>query len=181
MKSRPDFLIVSGNGRNTGKTSFVCEVIRNISKEHPVTAIKVSPHQHMTQSRDPMLEGKGFSIREEKDKDGIKDSSRMLLSGAQRVFYIESKDEALANVLDHLLPMIDPGHAVICESGGMRKYIKPSLLLLLNEAGRAELKPSYSELLPIADATVIFNENAFNPSTKVFEFDGSKWILNTEF
>ena len=144
-------MIVSGNGRNTGKTSFVCEVIRKISQKQAITAIKVSPHYHNDQKQEALFEGEGFFVLEETKTDGIKDSSRMLQSGASRVFYIEAKDESLAMVLDQLIPMISPGHAVICESGGMRKLIEPSLLLLLNEEGRDEFKTSYRNLLPLAD------------------------------
>lgn len=179
MIKRPDFIIISGNGRNTGKTTFVCEVIRRVSKDYPVTAIKVSPHFHEQQPQHPTIAGKGYTIRQENEQKGEKDSSRMLQSGANRVFYIEAKDDSLAEVINTLLPMIEKGHAVICESGGMRRWIEPSLLLLLNEAGREEKKPSYIKLLPLADASVTFSGDRFAPEPETVYFDGISWVLNT--
>lgn len=181
MIQRPNFLIISGNGRNTGKTSFVCELIRKTSKIYPVTAIKVSPHHHDRQTQIAVHEGAGFGIWEEQREDGIKDSSRMLLSGAGKVYYIEAKDDSLANALDQLLPMIDPTHAVVCESGGMRTLIEPSILILLNEEGRDEKKQSYIDLLPLANACITFKGDKFDPDPKIVDFDGMKWILDTGY
>jgi molybdopterin-guanine dinucleotide biosynthesis protein len=178
MIRQPNFMIVSGNGRNTGKTTFVCEVIRSICKEYHVTAIKVSPHFHNNHSPDPIFEGAGFTIWEETEENRAKDSSRMLQSGADRVFYIESKDNSLVYALDNILPLMDPGQAVICESGGMRKHIEPSLMILLNEDGRDEKKSSYMDLLPIADACVAFNGKEFDLAPGRIRFDGTSWMLD---
>ncbi|MEE4255550.1 MAG: hypothetical protein V2I47_00785 [Bacteroidales bacterium] len=177
MMQRPNFMIVSGNGRNTGKTSFVCDVIRKICKKYTVTAIKVSPHQHDKHIQEPLFEDAGYAIWEEHRQDGVKDSSRMLLSGASRVYYVESTDAYLSNALAHLLPLIPPGNAVICESGGLRKLIEPSLLVLMNEEGREEKKPSYLELLPLADATFTFFGDGFDPEPNIIGFNGTEWIL----
>jgi hypothetical protein len=174
-------MIVSGNGRNTGKTSFICEVIGNASKRHAVTAIKVSPHHHGNLSYKPIYVALDFSIREETGKEGIKDSSRMLISGASKVYYVESADACLADALDQLLPLIPPGNAVICESGGLRHLIEPSLFVLLNQKGREAKKPSYLELLPFADATVTFYGEGFDPAPESVDFNGTEWTLVSGF
>lgn len=179
MIHRPDFMIVSGNGRNTGKTSFICEVIKNISQTHSITAIKVSPHHHDKGTHEPFLEGTGYAIWEEQLRDGIKDSSRMLHSGARKVFYVESTDAHLSDALVHLLPLIPPGEAVICESGGLRKLVEPSLLVLLNEKGRDAMKRSYIDLLPLAGACVTFKGDDFDPPAEIFTFNGSIWRVET--
>lgn len=181
MKLRPNYMIVSGNGRNTGKTSFVCEVIRKISKKHAVTAIKVSPHHHDKHIQKPLFEDTGYAIWEEHRRDGVKDSSRMLLSGASRVYYVESDDACLHNALADLLPLITPEIAVICESGGLRKLIEPSLLVLLNEEGREEKKQSYMDLLPLSDIFVTYKGDHFDPAPERIEFDGTRWVMDTGY
>jgi len=179
MMQRPNFMIVSGNGRNTGKTSFVCDVIRKICKKYTVTAIKVSPHYHEKHIQEPLFEDAGYAIWEEHRQDGVKDSSRMLLSGASRVYYIESTDAHLSYALAHLLPLIPPGNAVICESGGLRKLIEPSLLVLLNKEGLEEKKQSYMDLLPLSDILVTFKGDHFDPIPENIGFDGKRWGLDT--
>ncbi len=175
MIRRTDFLIVSGNGRNTGKTSFICRVIKHISKQFPVTAIKVSPHFHSSENQDALFQGDQYIVWEELDLERNKDSSLMLRAGAKRVFYIEAKDEHLKKAVDILLDGNFLEGAVICESGGLRKIIEPSLFLLMNEEKRDELKIGFRQLIPMADHVISFNGEDFNLQPENIGFDGILW------
>jgi len=47
MESKyPNILLVSGNGRNSGKTTLACKIIERFSKDHEITGLKISPHFH---------------------------------------------------------------------------------------------------------------------------------------
>lgn len=175
MIRRTDFLIVSGNGRNTGKTTFICRVIKHISKQYPVTAIKVSPHFHSSDKEKAIFQGDQYVIREELDRESNKDSSLMLRAGAKRVFYIEAKDEHIKNAVDILIDGDLLEGAVICESGGLRQLIEPSLLLLLNRKGRKEIKSGFKHLAPLADHVISFNGEDFNLQPENIGFDGILW------
>ena len=171
-------MIVSGNGRNTGKTSFVCRVIGAISQTYPVTAIKVSPHFHPNRNfRNIILSEENFVICRENDREGTKDSSRMLRSGAKKVYYIEAKDSHLRKALKALIEKTHIEGAVICESGGMRSMVEPSLFILLNLDGKTEMKPGFAALSPKADRIVMFDGNEFDFQPDKVGYNGHSWYF----
>ena len=175
MDKKQNYLIVSGNGRNTGKTSFVCRVIAAVSKSYPVTAIKVSPHFHPERTNPNLLiSSENFNIWLETDPWSNKDSSRMLTAGAHKVYYIEVLDNNLEKAMISLQPHLPDG-PVIYESGGLRFLNDPGLFILLNSSDREEVKENFKKLSPMADKLVTFDGNGFDlPPEKVF-FDGEKW------
>ena len=129
MKHRAEFLIISGNGRNTGKTTYACRLISRTSSKYAITAIKVSPHFHPNRNfRNILLSDENYVICIENDADGEKDSSRMLRAGAKKVYYIEATDSHLETAIKALLGKIRVEGPVICESGGMRNLVRPSLV-----------------------------------------------------
>ena len=42
----PNMILIAGNGRNVGKTTFASNIIRHLSASTTVIGIKVSPHIH---------------------------------------------------------------------------------------------------------------------------------------
>lgn len=178
MIHRPDFMIVSGNGRNTGKTSFVEQVIKRNAGNHHITAIKVSPHFHTADKKQDLLAGtEDFTILEEKDISGMKDSSRLLRAGAVKVYYIETKDANLRDALNILLESEDISGPVICESGGMRKLITPSLFIMLTRPDLHENTPSFSSLSAKADIIVNYHDREFDLCPQNIVFSERGWEI----
>lgn len=178
MIQRPYFMIVSGNGRNTGKTSFVCRVIKAIGSSYPVTAIKVSPHFHPERSGDDILiRNEHFIVRKELSSNKPKDSSLMLAAGATNAYYIEAIDTHLTKAINTLFRKVRIEGPVICESGGMRRIIEPSIFLLLNTTDTIEEKAGFKELKPMADRIVMFNGKEFDLLPEEISFDGEKWCI----
>ena len=102
----------------------------------------------------------------------------MLLSGAKKVYYIEAKDSHLLNALTALLEKIHIDGAVICESGGMRGLVEPSLMILLNKSGQSETKDGFVKLSPLANRIVLFDGKGFNIQSEEISFDGERWHLH---
>jgi hypothetical protein len=178
MIQRPYFIIISGNGRNTGKTSFVCRVITTIGSSYSVTAIKVSPHFHPERSGDDILfRNEHFIIRKELSTKKPKDSSLMLAAGAANVYYIEAIDSHLPEAINTLFRKVRIEGPVICESGGMRRIIEPSIFLLLNKTDNTEEKAGFTELKPMADRIITFNGEKFDLRPENISFDGEKWCI----
>ena len=179
MMQLENLLIISGNGRNTGKTSFACRVISSAREQNTVTAIKISPHFHLTaEKNNALIVNDHYTISLETDAWSNKDSSRMIAAGAQKVYYLEVKDSHLQDALNDLLPLLPDKSPIVCESGGLRNFIKPSMLILLNEAGREEIKDGFTKLSPLADRIVLFEGNNFNFSPDRIQFDGKKWRID---
>ncbi len=178
MIQRPDFMIISGNGRNTGKTSFVCRMITTIGGSYPVTAIKVSPHFHPERSGDAILtRNEHFIIRMELSSKKPKDSSLMLAAGAANVYYIEAIDTHLTEAINTLFRKVRIEGPVICESGGMRRIIEPSIFILLNKPDTIKEKAGFTELKPMADRIVMFDGEEFDLQPEDIKFNGAEWLL----
>ncbi len=148
MKALNNWIIIAGNGRNTGKTTLACRIIAS-AKAAGVTGIKISPHPHTRSPNDEIIvkTSSGCIIREK--NISMKDSSRMLQAGASQVFYVECDENNLPAMLSHLERLTSDG-PVVCESGAMRNFVKPALFIMtLSE--KYSTKPGIREKIAVAD------------------------------
>lgn len=127
-----NILTISGTGRNVGKTTLSCGIIKKLGIDQKPTAVKISPHFHKVDYDNSISEDhEAFSIYKEDRYDREKDSSKMLAAGAVRVFYIQAKDNHLADVFRRLSQSIEKDMPVIIESGGIDEIIEPGLSILV--------------------------------------------------
>lgn len=150
-------ILISGTGRNSGKTTMACKLIEKLSLTHTVIAIKISPHPHQNQTLQPLVTGDGFNIWHETTPPEGKDSWRMLQAGAEKVFYIESENDSLIQAFQEVEKLIQPNAIIICESGGLRHFIKPDLFLMATNPDQAP-KSSSKALMPLADEIFELND-----------------------
>jgi hypothetical protein len=178
MNKLPNILLVAGTGRNVGKTSFICEVIRKVSDQQKVVAVKISPHAHKKSYGEDLLKSNNnFIISEETDLDSKKDSSRMLRAGAHQVFYIQALDYDLSIVFEELNKLIPDDSAIICESGGLRFIIEPGLFIVCKGNQQSEMKERLKELTHTVDEFVVLNENSYQLVLQKINFESNSWIL----
>lgn len=120
MEKLQGLLLISGSGQKVGKTSLACEVIEKY-KAKGIVALKISPHFHeLPEDSQIISSGRDFRIIRETQNNN-KDSSRMLMAGALKSFYVQSTDKAIAEVMDGLQEEI-AGRPVVCESGGLTGF-----------------------------------------------------------
>ena len=177
MIRRPDFFIISGNGRNSGKTTLACSIIKQASRDFAVAAIKVSPHFHPPS--DPSgtpANHEHYIIRKETDPKGRKDSSRMLAAGASQVFYLEVKDDHLEEAMQALFASVSFKGPVVCESGRMRDVIEPSLFILVDRDDGREDKPGFIRYAAVADRVILFDESSSGIDPLNIRFNGKRWL-----
>lgn len=128
----PNVLLISGSGRNTGKTTTACGIISEISGFNEVISIKVSPHFHpLTDSLKILMEIPGLVISEEKNGNSHKDSSRFLKAGASKSYYMQGSDEQMPYLAEWINRNISGNTPVICESAGLGKYIEPGCAIYI--------------------------------------------------
>jgi len=170
----PNILAISGSGRNVGKTSLSCAIIRRKAAEHGIVAVKISPHFHEIHSEKSEVDIRNnYVIFSEEDATKAKDSSKMLASGAKSVYYIQAKDKYLDEALASLLELINPGTPVICESGGIQQFIKPGLSFYVSkEPGDFIRKPK-----PKYALEVVGDNQSFDLLAEQVDFKNGKWIL----
>lgn len=73
-----------------------------------------------------------YTVYEETDPSTGKDTSRMLRSGAVKVYYICLPDkEALFEAFTELMAKIPRGTPVICESQSLINYVEPGIFVIM--------------------------------------------------
>jgi len=136
----PRVLIISGSGKNAGKTTLINALIHSLKPAYQVVAIKISPHFHPVRYNNFIFECAGkYSIYEELSVLPENDSSKMKQAGASRVFYIQSKDQYVGEAFLKCLEYVDDLFPVICESGSLDQMITPGLMIYIRN-GEKELK-----------------------------------------
>lgn len=170
------FLIISGEGRNTGKTTLACRILQQFSQKNRITAIKISSHFHEpTPNLTLLYKTKGFSISLENNRNTDKDSSRMLQSGAEKSFYIQAEKGMLKPAFEKYMKDFHTNDVTICESGALTEFLRPGVRLhILNAKNKGGI------LLPEnkAGSEIVllkFNGKDFTPSIKSLCLSGKNW------
>jgi hypothetical protein len=127
----PNLLLITGSGRERGKTMLACNIISKWKKNEDIVAIKISAHNH----EDPdavnlVYRSDGFTVWEEKELSP-KDSGRFLEAGAGKVFYLEAVDQELLKAFRFVYALCNEKALIICESGGLGRLIQPGVMLFV--------------------------------------------------
>jgi hypothetical protein len=127
----PNLLLIAGTGTKSGKTSVACKIIKQFPNLK-ITAIKISPHFHETTTGLVLKsEKEGYSIYEETNGSTLKDTSRMLHSGANKVFFAKVWDNQLQNVFNEIMEYIPSNVPIICESPAIRNFFEPGVFIIM--------------------------------------------------
>jgi len=178
MTRQPGLLLVSGTGRNSGKTTFVCNLIKQHNVKHSISAIKIAPHAHHIYPDDEVLVKKDhYQIIRETKSDSGKDSSLMLQAGAREVFYIQAVDQHLKSVFQDLKPLLSPGDMYICESGGLRHFIMPDLFFIIHNVDNPVIKKTAAKMIALADMYIERKGSSWNFNIQQIAIREGRWIL----
>lgn len=181
MMELVNMLIIGGASRNVGKTELVCGLIRRLGQDNSIISLKISG---INPGTDPLHGDHGpapekFHLLEETSTEGLKDSSRMLLAGASRAFYLRTRDEYLQEALDCFFSVADKSSVIICESILVRRLISPGLFIIIRGDKEESVKRSLGEVQHLADLTIISDGITFNPDPSVICLEGNIWRLYT--
>jgi hypothetical protein len=174
----PSLLLISGDGRNTGKTTLACRILQKFSPRNKITALKISSHFHEpTPDLTLLFKTKNFSISFENNRNTDKDSSRMLRSGAYQSFYIQAKEGWLKAAFEKFMQEYHTNNAILCESGSLAKFLIPGIRLHISSGEKKEgVLSSGSD--PEKEMVILrFNGKDFIPSIKNLHISGKKWQL----
>lgn len=173
-----NILLVSGTGRNVGKTTFCLNVLNHFSKSFPIISIKVSPHFHFVdQEQEFFYKTNEYWIIEENDKNKQKDSCLMLQAGAKSSFFIMCKDEFVFEAFNKVIELFHPNQAFIIESGGLDKFIKAGVQIVLTTSSIDEAKASSKNRLQNADLLVNYHLQSFESVLDKISFFENNWRL----
>lgn len=160
-------IVVGGHTRSIGKTQLVCDVIRAFPEENWIAG-KITQYGHGVCAKngencDCAPDEHGYAISWEKSAETGTDSSRFLAAGAQRSFWLRTKQGFLAEGLPLLREAL--GEAVrdrssepptlILESNSVLQFVQPSLYFAVMDLKRDDFKDSARVVLDRADALVL--------------------------
>lgn len=176
----PNMLLIGAAGRDVGKTTFACEIIRRFL-DAQVHAAKVTA----IQARDGLCPrgGKGcgvctslegdYCITEETCTDGEKDTQRLLAAGAKQVLWLRALKSKLEEGAQEFLDAIGRDTPLVCESNSLRNVVVPGLFLMLKSPDAKEIKASAQQVRPHADIMIDSDGRQFQ-----FDFDRISLVAN---
>ena len=169
----PNLLIISGTGKKAGKTTIACRIIEQFQNLH-VVSMKISPHFHeASQGLKALMAEGGYAIYEETDSNTMKDTSRMLKSGASKVFFGSAWNYPLADVFLKIMEEIPAGTPVICESPSLRNYIEPGLFIIISSNNKLKHK-DIKQLQELPNLTVKLEDLADMDHLPI-QFRNGRW------
>ncbi len=174
----PNIILLSGTGRNVGKTTFVCRFIKHFSKLEFIT-VKVSPHWHSSRQGEILLyEEQKLLLARETNRQSYKDTSRMLRCGAKDVYYLQhTDDEVLMEAFHFLMKDGMERTPMIFETALLAKYIRPALHFRIT---RTEMEFPRKKLPDVPfDKLVTFDGNDFDmqPGEIVWDDQLGQWHI----
>jgi len=170
-------VVVGGHTRTIGKTQLVCDIIAAFPKARWIAG-KITQYGHGVCAQnghdcDCAPDEHICAISWEESASTGTDSSRFLAAGAQRSFWLRTKQGFLAEGLPILRQAIgeasesvpsrsshdsengDSPVALIVESNSLMQFVKPTLFFAVLDPAKEDFKDSARAALDRADALVI--------------------------
>ena len=170
----PNLLLIAGTGTKSGKTTIACRIIEQFSNLD-ITAIKISPHFHeTTPGLKIIVEETGYSIYEESNPHSTKDTSRMLQSGAAKVYFAKVLDDRLLFVFNKIKDLIPEDTPIICESPSLRNFVEPGVFIIIS-SDTTRTRKNISHLLKFPHLKFEFEKLPEMPSITI-GFEAGRWI-----
>lgn len=166
-RRRVRILVVGGHTRGVGKTSLVVDLIRAFP-EAAWTAVKITQHGHglFADGGENFRGGPNeyaAALHEEHDSSNQTDTSRFLVAGAARSFWLRLKQGRLEEGFALLRSELDKFGNVILESNTVLQFLKPSLYLLVLDPLQDDFKSSARSAFDHADALVLRSPLGVSP------------------
>jgi molybdopterin-guanine dinucleotide biosynthesis protein A len=184
----PSMIMVGAGDRNTGKTEFACSLIRKFSSLHNIIGIKVTTINEHNGGCPRGGKGCGvcatfeenFCITEETNNISNKDTCRMLVAGAKKVFWLRVLKSHLEEGITALLEVIGNDAIMICESNSLRSIVEPGFFFMVRNGKATRCKSSAKEVIGYADDIVLFDGNQFDIDINSIKLIDDKWAMKMD-
>ena len=178
-------LMIGSAGANLGKTELACAILRKFGRNGNIIGIKVTTIKDTNGQCPRGGEGCGvcssldgvFCITEETNRGSEKDTSRLLICGAGRVFWLRVVREHLVEGVTALLDVIGPDAVCVCESNSLRELVEPGLFFMVTGRDAKTWKDSARQVRKYADRIVVSNGKGFDIDLDEIEIVGGRWRM----
>jgi hypothetical protein len=152
-------VVIGGHSRNVGKTSVAAGLIAALP-EYQWTALKITQYGHGVCARDGeschcATADHSWAISQECDRSGDSDTSRFLVSGAARAWWVRTEQGRLAEAIPTIRRKLAESQNAILESNSILKFVKPDVYLTVLDPTTVDFKRSAQEFLDLADAVIL--------------------------
>src|SRR5437667_5756063 len=152
-------IVIGGHSRSVGKTSVVAGLIAAMPA-HNWTAFKITQYGHGICSRsgeacDCAAADHSWAISEEKDRSGESDTSRFLVAGATRAWWVRTEQGRLAEAMPTILRRLRESENAILEPNSLLKFLRPDLYITVLDPATADFKKSAQESLDRTGAVMV--------------------------
>ena len=169
-------IVIGGHTRSIGKTQLVCDVIAAFPRTRWIAG-KITQYGHGVCAQngdncDCAPTEHVCAINWETQSDSGTDSARFLAAGAQRSFWLRTKQGFLAEGLPLLRTALqetlrnaemDPPPLIV-ESNSLLQFLRPSLYIAVLDPAKEDFKGSARAALDRADALVFRSSSEPLPS-----------------
>jgi hypothetical protein len=178
-------LVIGGHTRSVGKTSIVAGIIAALPEFH-WTALKITQYGHGICSAngeacDCATTDHSLAVSEEKDRSGESDTSRFLVAGADRSWWVRTQQGQLAEAMPRIRKILATSQNAIIESNSILRFLKPDLYLTVLDPQVADFKASAQTFLDRADAVLLhsaYGQPDRHPKQPVWERVSLKPVLD---
>ena len=175
-------VVIGGHSRSVGKTSVVAGLIAALP-ERRWTAFKITQYGHGICSAngapcDCACADHSWAISEEKDRSGESDTSRFLMAGAVRAWWVRTEQGRLADAMPKVRQLLDQADNVIMESNSVLMFLQPTLYVTVLDPETADFKSSAQEFLDRASAVILHDSGENNGHESVWKRVSLELVAN---
>ena len=173
-------IVIGGHSRSVGKTSVVAGLISALPDLH-WTALKITQYGHGICSAngeacDCATADHAWAVTEERDRSGESDTSRFLVAGAERSWWVRTEQGRLAEAMPRVRQILNGGQNIIIESNSVLRFLKPDLYLTVLDPQTADFKSSAQTFLDRADAVLLHSSE--DPKSPAWERVSLKPVID---
>jgi hypothetical protein len=181
----PTMLMIGGSGRNVGKTTLICAIMRKFASATQIIGLKVTsirPGEKDFHGHHDTASSSSYQIIEEQDNDSEKDTARMLRAGAKKVYYLQTTDDQLSMAMKSFFDIEDQNSIIICETRNLSRIIKPGIFVLISDPAHDNFKANSSEFFKTADLHLEFDHKnrVMETYADLIILEDGKWRLNVK-
>jgi len=181
----PNMLLIGSTGRDSGKTTFACSLIKRFHGQHEVVAAKVTTIQERDGTCPRGGEGCGvcaaldgcYCVTEETVRGGAKDTQRLLDAGADKVYWLRVRKEHLMEGAAALIDVVGEDRVAVCESNSLRTVVEPGLFFMFRHSDVKPVKASAKGVREHTDRIVTWDGAAFDLDPAEMGVAENRWTF----
>ncbi|MGI6393521.1 MAG: hypothetical protein ACOX2F_02125 [bacterium] len=174
METFKHVLMVGAYEKHSGKTTLSEKIVRKFANSG-IYAIKITIHRTDDTSEK-------YSITEDKTVRAEKDTGRLKIAGAKKVFWVRCNLHSAKKAIMEAMELIPKNCPVLCESNMARKFFKPGLFIMVQKDNLGTIKETAIEVEKYADLITISSlkegEVIYSPDVcQILKLEGIEWKL----